>query len=126
MKEARRKLICFFVMWKKRHHHVEGWQWATVHARSKNRAEQLLSTQGLWHFSMSLVENKKCDPNKLAPEEHCTHCLVVADVDDDTPLGSIVPNSPEWHERFHSPVRGKISEQRMKEIEKVHERQPEI
>ncbi len=102
---------------------VEGLQ-TTVHATSKSAALKLLdvSYPGM---KFQLVINMACDPSKLGVGNHCPRNLIVKDQNDPTPLGYILPHSPEWNERYGfdaSVTPPSISKRRQEKIDQAQKR----
>lgn len=104
---ANKKIKCFLIykIEKKscgskssRRYKVAGLQ-ATVHATSKIAALKLLNDK-FSGISLFVIANTECEPSKLAKGDHCNHNLIIKDDNDITPLGCILPNSPEWTRRM--------------------------
>jgi len=122
----KRKIICFLVyriekQYRRqvsRPYKVAGLQ-ATVHATSKTSALKLL--QGKFPgVSFKVIANTECNPSQILAGEHCIRNLIIKDDRDETPLGYILPNSPEWHKRFGAgqPNISKGRQEKIKQIQK--------
>lgn len=120
----KRTLSCYKLMYQGRPYRLHG-QTITVHAFSGSAAMVLLKavshTLGLSVFrKLYFMHNDKCDPNTLQPGDHCYHHLVAKTSSDDTPLGSIEPNSPEWERRIRPDPAPQTDRERL--IERVRQR----